>query len=210
MNIVHLDSVDSTNNWCRAHANELPVCVVAAEQTAGRGRYGKSFHSPVGGVYMSYAFRSAFTPENVQNVTLAVGAIVHQVLQSHCNAELSIKWVNDILMGKRKIAGILSEYVDRSEDCDEPYIIVGVGVNVLRYDVPTELEGIVGFLSDSNPSYDCPSGEEQSIQPAALADELAAALDSVFGNGDADLNKILKYIDYYKDKCYNCEHITEK
>lgn len=156
---------------------------------------------------MSYAFRGAFTPDNVQNVTLAVGAIVHQVLQNHCNAKLSIKWVNDILMGKRKIAGILSEYVDRSQDCDEPYIIVGVGVNVLRYDVPTELEDIVGFLSDAE---ECSSGEEQSVVPAELADELAHALNQVFGNGSADMRKILKLIDYYKDKCYNCEHITEK
>lgn len=200
MNIVHLDSVDSTNNWCRAHANELPVCVIADEQTSGRGRYGKSFYSPLGGVYMSYAFHGAFTPDNVQNVTLAVGAIVHQVLQSHCNSELSIKWVNDILMGERKIAGILSEYVDRSEDCDEPYIIVGVGVNVLRHDVPAELEDIVGFLS----------GEEQSVVPAELADELAHALNRVFGDGSADMRKISKLIDYYKDKCYNCEHIAEK
>ena len=207
MNIVHLDSVDSTNNWCHAHANELPLCVVAAEQTAGRGRYGKSFHSPVGGVYMSYAFRGAFTPDNVQNVTLAVGAIVHQVLQSHCNAELSIKWVNDILMGERKIAGILSEYVNGSKDCDEPYIIVGVGVNVLRCEVPAELEEIVGFLSDAEK---WPAGEEQSVLPAKLADELAHALNLVFGDGSADISKISKLIDYYKDKCYNCEHIAEK
>lgn len=189
LNIVYLDTIDSTNNWCQSHADKLPVAVVAAEQTAGRGRYGRSFYSPAGGAYMSYAFRANYADDDVQFTTLATAAIVHQVLQSYCDDELSIKWVNDIYLGSRKIAGILCERVD---DADGYYIVIGVGVNVTPCDTPDELKDIVGYLCD-----------DSSLDPVQLAGELATALNEVFAEHSSDISDLGEYIDYYKAHCHN-------
>lgn len=192
LNIVYLDTVDSTNNWCKAHAAELPFAVVAKEQAAGRGRYGRSFYSPEGGVYMSYAFRADYAADDVQLVTLAAAAAVHKVLQSHSDDDLGIKWVNDIYRGRRKIAGILCERVDDPNVSGGYFIIVGVGVNVVPCKVPSDLSNIIGFLSD-----------DDSLSPASLAEELMAALDQTFGGCNSDISELAGYIDYYKSICHN-------
>ena len=195
VNIVHVDTIDSTNNWCKAHADKLPVAVIAKEQSQGRGRYGRSFYSPAGsGVYMSYAFRGKYAADDVQLLTVVAAAAVHQVLQHHSSGDLAIKWVNDIYRNGYKIAGILCERVDLVNDPDNYYITIGVGVNVIPCEVPSELSDIIGFLYD-----------DASLSPSTdeIAEELIAALDKALGAGSSDITSLTEYISYYRDRCFN-------
>ena len=195
VNIVHVDTIDSTNNWCKAHADKLPVAVIAKEQSQGRGRYGRSFYSPAGsGVYMSYAFRGKYAADDVQLLTVVAAAAVHQVLQHHSSDELDIKWVNDIYRNGRKIAGILCERVDLVNDPDNYYIIIGVGVNVIPCEVPSELSNIIGFLYDD---------ADLATDINLIAQELVAALDEAFGTASSDIKVLDEYISYYRDRCFN-------
>jgi len=161
---IHLESVDSTNTYARdfvlqqhsAKASDfaLPLLVTASYQTAGRGRYGHSFLSHAGsGIYMSYAYEREHTEEELLGVTTRVAELILPVLSRHYRGitPLQIKPINDIYIGNpadpdsRKIAGILTERIDYP-DRSGYFIIVGIGINCTPFDVPEELNGIVGFL----------------------------------------------------------------
>lgn len=190
MKIIKLEKVDSTNNYCREQlaAARLPLAVTAREQFAGRGRYGKSFHSPVGGLYLSYAFSANYDLDALEKITTVAASIVHSTLSEYSN-ELFIKPVNDIYRGGRKICGILTERVD-DINLSSYYIIVGVGINVFPNTVPADLTNTMGFLFDSG-------GNSAIIDE--LADKLSDALDSVFGSGSTDKFAELNY--YYQNHC---------
>jgi len=169
---IHLESIDSTNNYARDFVLQqhrvnseskdtgttspqlLPLLVSADQQTAGRGRYGHSFLSPSGaGIYMSYAYERAYTEEELLGVTTRVAELLLPVLQKHYSgkAPLQIKPINDIYIGdpkspdSRKIAGILTERIDYP-DRSGYFIIVGIGINCTRFEVPDDLRQIIGFL----------------------------------------------------------------
>lgn len=121
--IITLDSVDSTNNFLKQNTLNGNVCVRALTQTSGRGRLGRSFLSPKGGVYFSVLFKC----ENKQLATIAAAVVVEQ-----CLDKSFIKWPNDILIDGKKACGILCEccnYDDR--------IIVGIGINVKKAPLDT-------------------------------------------------------------------------
>ena len=102
--IIQLESVGSTNDFAKktyleSNNLEVPLLVTACEQTAGRGRYGKSFYSPRGGLYMSYAYDAGskhYTEEQLLGLTTRVAEILLPILQRHTSKELFIKPVNDI------------------------------------------------------------------------------------------------------------------
>lgn len=138
-NILCLDSVDSTNNRLRelALAGAPAGQVVLAEsQTAGRGRYGRQFASPTGkGVYLSMLFRpESVQPASVSTLTAHVAVAICDAVQTVCGVRPGIKWVNDLLLGNRKICGILTEMSVESESGHIQYVIVGAGVNVNETD----------------------------------------------------------------------------
>ena len=205
--LIKLDSIDSTNSLAAKIAREggeLPCAVIADEQSRGRGRYGKSYYSPRGkGVYLSYVFNCDYSLQELKQVTVVAAAIVHRTLQQHCREALSIKWINDIYRGERKVAGILAERVDDPEVSGKYYVVVGVGVNVIPSEVPEELDQIVGWIGDAK------CDERASDEGAAvrageiemIASELAGELDAAFGEGRADNFPAL--IDYYRSQCYN-------
>ena len=106
-----LDSVDSTNNYCRTLDYGNPATAVLADrQTGGRGRYGRTFESPKGtGIYLTYSFRPYFPLSQVTHVTSIAAVLTHRVLEKISGEKLGIKWVNDIYKGNLKICGILTE-----------------------------------------------------------------------------------------------------
>jgi BirA family biotin operon repressor/biotin-[acetyl-CoA-carboxylase] ligase len=120
--------LQSTNDRARelAAAGEREVAVVAATQTAGRGRRGRSWAGPVGGLYLSVVTTPPTAPAEYPLVTLAAGvAVVRAVATTAGEADPGprVKWPNDVLVGDRKLAGVLTERVDDA-------VVVGVGVNV--------------------------------------------------------------------------------
>jgi len=132
------DMLDSTNDACRRKlaAGEGPCLVMAEEQTAGKGRSGKSFYSPAGGLYMSLALSS---DTDVTGLTCRAAVAAAEAVEAVTGISCGIKWVNDLYLNGKKICGILAE---RTTDG----IILGIGINLHPAALPEELERIVGFL----------------------------------------------------------------
>lgn len=142
---------DSTNararEWLLA-GNSGPALFASAEQTAGRGRNGRSFYSPPGsGVYFSLAFpvEGDFCAGTV-GVTCAAAVAVREAVRVCSGREAGIKWVNDLLLDGRKICGILAEAIT---DGGRNALIIGIGINVRPAEFPPELDAIAGSVGDS-------------------------------------------------------------
>ena len=130
--LILLEEVDSTNSLLQKELNAGmgPVLVCAADQqTAGRGRSGKSWHSPLSkNIYLSISWEYALPYHKVEGLSLAVGVVVLDSLISFGYPELKLKWPNDILSDGAKLAGILVEIIGGANSSLK--IIVGLGINV--------------------------------------------------------------------------------
>lgn len=127
-------TVDSTNSEARrlavAGAREGSV-VIAEDQTAGRGRMGRSFYSSGGsGLYMSILLRPPFGASKSLYITTAAAVSSARTLEEVSGERAGIKWVNDIYMRDRKVCGILTEGAFALEDGGLEYAVLGIGVNV--------------------------------------------------------------------------------
>ncbi len=114
--------------------------VLADEQTAGRGRLSRRWHSPAGeNLYLSCLLRPALAPPVVPPITLAAGVAVCDVVRAW-GVQAALKWPNDVLVGTRKLAGILTEMTTRGSAVD--HAVVGIGVNLNTREFPSELADI--------------------------------------------------------------------
>ena len=133
-----LGSVDSTNNYAKALAREgCPhgTVIIAEEQTAGRGRQGRSFTSPRGlGLYATFVLRPGLPPEQLVHVTAMAAVAACRAVERTGGPPPRIKWVNDLILGRKKLGGVLTEYSSGA-------LILGVGLNVLHRagDFPPDL-----------------------------------------------------------------------
>ena len=121
--------------------------LIAGHQTGGRGRMGRSFHSPAGsGLYMSVILRPSAPAEQWMHLTCAVAVAVCQAVENTCGRIPGIKWTNDLVFEKRKVGGILTEL---SVLPDSTAAIVGIGINLSQKteDFPPELQAIAGSLA---------------------------------------------------------------
>lgn len=134
--VVVLPETDSTNVQA-ARLCTTPFTrklVLAERQTAGRGRLGRSFYSPQGGLYMT-----ALLPFSLKPVTIAAGVAVAEAIEAVSGQTAAVKWVNDVYMFGKKVCGILAEAVAGK------YIAVGIGVNLSAESFPAELERAGGI-----------------------------------------------------------------
>lgn len=121
--------------------------VVAEAQTGGRGRHGRSWHSPEGaGLYASILVRPDAPPEAIPALTFVAAIAVAEALDALGVAAVEIKWPNDVLAGGRKVCGILTEASFLNGRVE--WAVVGVGVNLRRDAVPDELRGRATSLED--------------------------------------------------------------
>ena len=137
--IITYPSVDSTNAAAKklALAGEGECAVAAAEQTAGRGRLARSWQSPAGeGLWVSLLLRPQNIPAQCAGGAVFVAALaMAEALSAYGPAK--IKWPNDLVMGGKKICGMLAEAGFREGMCD--WIVLGAGVNLLQMGFPDEL-----------------------------------------------------------------------
>ena len=137
--IITYPSVDSTNAAAKklALAGEGECAVVAAEQTAGRGRLARSWQSPAGeGLWVSLLLRPRDVPASQAGGAVFVAALaMAEALCAYGPAK--IKWPNDLVMGGKKICGMLAEAGFREGKCD--WLVLGAGVNLLQTGFPDEL-----------------------------------------------------------------------
>jgi len=139
--ILRIDRVSSTNDVARelaASGTPEGLCVIAQEQTAGRGRQGRSWSSPPGeGLYLSLILRPTMKIDASAVITLAAAVAVAETLKADFHVSADIKWPNDVLASGRKICGILVE--SASENDRLQYAIMGIGVNVAQDSFPSEI-----------------------------------------------------------------------
>ncbi len=140
---LHFHSLPSTNIEAASRAVEgAPegLCIVASEQTAGRGRLERQWVSPKGaGLYCSIILRPQFDLSLWPLLTLMAAVAVHEALLEAYDVETDIKWPNDVLVNDRKLCGILAETVDTPSG---RAVILGIGVNLKQNSFPAELEGV--------------------------------------------------------------------
>ncbi|HET7558789.1 MAG TPA: biotin--[acetyl-CoA-carboxylase] ligase [Limnochordia bacterium] len=133
--IEYYERVGSTNDVVKRRGAEgAPegLLVLAETQHAGRGRLGRSWHSPSGkGIWASLLLRPRLDPFGVPNLTLLTAAAVAAAIEAECGLDARIKWPNDVLIHERKVCGILVEMA--AELGVVGYVAVGFGINV---DVP--------------------------------------------------------------------------
>lgn len=134
---MRLDSVVSTMDAARERARSgAPggTVVVAETMTGGRGTHGRAWSAPRGGLYLSIVLRDVADPHLL---TLALGNAVADALEV-AGVEPRLKWVNDVLLGDRKVAGILVEGESTGPRID--FLVAGIGVNVNGH--ATDLKGL--------------------------------------------------------------------
>ncbi|OUN22992.1 biotin--[acetyl-CoA-carboxylase] ligase [Flavonifractor sp. An82] len=132
-NLVCLDTVDSTNNEVKRRAvDTVPqgLVVVSAQQTGGRGRRGRSFVSPPGGLYLSALLKPDCPLEQVSALTAWSAVAVCDAVEQVCSIRPSIKWPNDVILEGRKLCGILTELELEGETAALRYVVAGIGVNL--------------------------------------------------------------------------------
>ena len=155
--IIRFDSLGSTNteaaSWAMQGAPE-GLCVVAREQTAGRGRLDRAWVSRKdAGLYLSVILRPRVQQRSLPLITLMTSLAVRDALIESCDLDTDIKWPNDILANGSKLSGILAEVLETSIG---RAVVVGIGINLTNEsiseelrDVATSVETATGRIPDS-------------------------------------------------------------
>lgn len=140
-NLIVLDSVDSTNDCLKKLGNEGSengTVVVAREQTKGKGRLGRTWQSKKDdGIAFSVLLRPNVAPSEVSAITPLAGLAVCKAIREYTKLDCVIKWPNDIIVGRKKLVGILTE-MSAEFDAVE-YVITGIGINIDHTSFPEEI-----------------------------------------------------------------------
>lgn len=166
--LLYYPIIDSTNTRAKelARANAPHGTVLVADtQTGGRGRLGRRFHSPAAsGIYMSVIIRPQCAPSELMHLTCAAAVAACDAVETVVGIRPKVKWINDLVYGKRKLAGILTE-LGLGTDGMVDYAIIGIGINCCQKeaDFPEDIRKIAASL-------------EMITEKAVDRAELAAAL----------------------------------
>ena len=165
---------------------KAPFALIAGTQDGGKGRLGRSFFSPPGGVYLSVVLSSSDIPDP-DLLTVSASIATADAIENLTGAECLIKWVNDIYSGGRKVVGILTEGIVNMELGGLDEAIIGIGINLSGSDdsIPEDLRGKMGFLF--------PEG----CSPVSRARLAAAVTDNLIA-----VQKRKDFIDEYRKRCF--------
>lgn len=146
-----MQAVDSTSSYIKRCVSALDdgFTVISERQYGGRGRRGKCFVSPEGGLYMSILLIDRGFCQNPELLTVrSAVAVKNAIKELTMLSDIGIKWVNDIYCGNKKICGILAESIIRKRMCD--FCVLGIGINVTtgKSDFHGELSSVAGSISD--------------------------------------------------------------
>lgn len=182
-----LPTVGSTNTYLREGDFPSGHIVFSSEQTAGRGRRGKSFISSRGsGLYFSFIIKDSVPVENMWALTFMAAIAVTKTLRSY-GADAGIKWVNDVFVNGRKICGILTEVTLDAEARTSRDIIVGIGINLKKTAYPDDIKDIAISLEET--------GERARIN------DVASGVINLFDRMYADFD-IPYILDEYRALCF--------
>ena len=155
---VHLNGSSDSTQLDAKQGIELghssPALYLAPHQNKAKGRFGRPFYaSKSGGIYMSLRLSPNVPFLAFKPYTILAAAAVVKAIQSLCDLDVQIKWVNDIYLGRKKVAGILTEAISSMESQTVTDVIIGVGINVRIDDFPKELHHIAGNLFEEQPPF---------------------------------------------------------
>lgn len=150
--IQYFDVIDSTNNYAKKLAMQgAPegTVIIAGQQSAGRGRLGRSFSSPAGmGIYLSVILRPGCLPSDAMHLTCATAVAGCEAVESATRQKPGIKWTNDLILGTGKLGGILTEISIDAKTGKLDWAVVGIGINCCQSaeDFPPEIRDMACSL----------------------------------------------------------------
>lgn len=192
--IQYFTTIDSTNTFAKSLAAQgAPhgTVLIAGQQTGGRGRMGRSFHSPEGmGIYLSVILRPNCRAADLMHLTCAAGVAMCSAVENAAGIRPGIKWTNDLVYGRRKLAGILTE-LGLSPRGTVDYAVIGIGINCCQTesDFPEDIRGIAGSLA---------SVTGENIDRAKVA---AALMDALYRMDQCLLTDQVSIIERYRRDC---------
>ena len=151
-NLICFDCIDSTNTAARELARQgapSGTVLIADRQTGGRGRLGRSFHSPGGvGLYFSVILRPQCHASDLMHLTCAAAVAACDAVEKATGLRPGIKWTNDLVHEKKKLGGILTELGLKPGGMVD-YAIIGIGINCCQRsgDFPEDIRGIAASLA---------------------------------------------------------------
>lgn len=190
--ITVLDTVDSTNTCLKSMAQQgAPegTVVIAHRQTGGRGRLGRQFSSPAGlGLYFSLLLRPQCPPQQLMHLTCAAAVAASDAVCQVCGLTPDIKWINDLVVGKRKLGGILTELSIHPDSRQVDYGMIGIGINCHQ--------SAADFPEDIRPIATSLHLEGQSVDRAALAAALMERCQDLYAPARKD-----PLMESYRSRC---------
>ena len=165
--VTVLDETESTNTLAKSEAHRPePALYIARTQTGGRGRLGRSFHSPADtGLYATVAYTTERPLPEAVRVTAAAAVAAAEAIEALTGVSVSVKWVNDLYLDGCKVGGILTEAVTRADGSHR--IAVGLGINLSTTEFPEGLRAPAASLF--------PPAEAAAVTPELMG-ELAGEI----------------------------------
>ena len=187
------DTLESTNTLAKELAKSgapQGTVVIADRQTGGRGRMGRQFHSPAGqGIYLSVILRPGCRAEQLMHLTCAVAVAMCNAVEKAAGLRPQVKWINDLILGGRKVGGILTELSLDGAMVDFAVVGIGINCNQQAEDFPAALQEIAGSLT---------MAVGKSIDREAL---VAAMIDALYTLSTSLLSAKYAYMARYRADC---------
>ena len=190
--IHSLEETDSTNTQAKILAlSGAPhgTVVIAGSQTGGRGRMGRSFHSPGGmGVYLSLLLRPNCEADRLMHLTCATAVAACDAVENAAGLRPGIKWTNDLVIGNRKLGGILTELTTiQGQLC----VVIGIGINCRQQpeDFATEIRDFACSLA------------MVSNRPVSTESVAAALIESLYRTDRRLLSEKAEILEAYRRDC---------
>lgn len=191
--VIFLEQIDSTNDYLKNlvnHGERENTLVIADRQSKGKGRLGRKFFSPDGGLYFSLLLRPNFSPEKALLITTAAAVVVSEALSRLSGKSAGIKWVNDIFIDNKKVCGILTEASTDFKKGTLEYAVLGIGINLYspKDGFPDDIKDIAGVVFDKEP--DC-------FTRAKIVSEIINAFFEIYDNFEKS-----DFLKRYKEKLF--------
>lgn len=217
LDVYFFEEIDSTNNYCKLLASKdknKNALVVSNKQLKGRGRLGRVFESPNGGVYFSLLLNTNKSSSDNLLVTSAAAVAVTRAIKKVCNIDTQIKWVNDIYLNNKKVCGILTEGIIDMEAGRIAAMVVGIGINFAtpKTSFAPELAPILTSLY--NEYNNIPSNVSMNELVVTVIKELLLIWDNIEDKSFLDeyrkrSNVIHKYVNIIRDKKVDSAYVED-
>lgn len=157
-NNIHLyKEIESTNTTAKKFVEQDAqegTIIIAEHQTAGKTRKHDGWVSPKGGIYMTMILRPDVSLEEASKLTIVTGVAIAKTLHDQFNINVGIKWPNDLLIGNKKICGILTEAVTDYDKIKAVLVGIGIDVNFDEKELPKDMQNIATTVkSELNMEY---------------------------------------------------------